>query len=125
MKDNFEVALTKCFFCGENDKIVMNTRLNSRVAGAVKKAHGKVIDYEPCNDCKENMKKGVMVIETKDGEKGHNPFRTGRIAVIKDDAIKELITDEVLLGDVLDKRMMYIHESTSNQIHLFNHMKGE
>jgi hypothetical protein len=102
------VALTKCFFCGENDRIVINTRLTERHAEAVDNMDGKVIDHEPCQKCKDLMKKGVMFISVKDGESGDNPYRTGKICVIVDDAIRRMLKDP---SEVLRKRMAFIEET--------------
>lgn len=86
--NNFEVALTKCFICGKDNEIIMNTRLTEKDAKMVKEMHGKVVSMEPCNECKEYMKKGVILISIRDGEKGNNPYRTGGFVVIKDEGLK-------------------------------------
>ena len=56
MKPKLEVALTKCFYCGEDDRIVMNKMLTDRYANAVKEMHGKIVDTEPCQKCADFMK---------------------------------------------------------------------
>lgn len=85
------IALTKCYFCGKDDKIVMNTRLTTYFANKVEKMNGKVIDKEPCDECKKLMKMGVMLISVKDDDP---EYRTGSIAVIKDEAIKKIFQKE-------------------------------
>ena len=85
------IALTKCYFCGEDKEIIMNTRLTEYFANKVEEYHGKVIDKEPCNKCKELMKQGVMLISVRDNDP---EYRTGNIAVVKDSAIKDIFNTE-------------------------------
>lgn len=85
------IALTKCYFCGKDDKIVMNTRLTTYFANKVEEMNGKVIDKEPCNECKKLMKMGVMLISVRDDDP---EYRTGSMAVIKDEAIKKIFPKE-------------------------------
>lgn len=85
------IALTKCYFCGKDDKIVMNTRLTGYFAKKVEEMNGKVIDKEPCNECKEFMKQGVILISVKDDDP---EYRTGGWCVIKDEGIKRIFPKE-------------------------------
>ena len=79
----FEVALTKCFYCGKDNGIIMNKTLTPFYAAKVKELHGKVVDMEPCPKCKEYMEQGIILISIRDGETGNNPYRTGGFVVIK------------------------------------------
>lgn len=120
---NLEVGLTKCFFCGKSKDIIMNTRLTKKAADEIKKINGKVIDTEPCNECKELMKQGVMLLSCKDGDMH---YRTGKIAVIKDEAIKRMLENEKdLLKQVLEKRYCIIEDTAWNMLGLPNGGKDE
>ncbi len=72
------VALTKCFYCGEDGDILINQRLTKHSAEKVESMHGHVVSKEPCGTCAEHMKTGIIVI-TIDGEKSKgdmsNPYR--------------------------------------------------
>jgi len=91
----FGVALTKCYFCGEDDRILLNKVFSERIANKVKAAHGKVVDMEPCQKCQEYMKQGIIVIVVDDekSEPGWNksslpnPHRTGHFTVLTDEAV--------------------------------------
>ena len=75
MRENpLGVALIKCFFCGKDKGIVMNTRLHPAMACRVEEINGKAIDKEPCEECKELMKQGIMFCSVRDGESGDNPY---------------------------------------------------
>ena len=56
-REGKHVALTKCFYCGEDDKILFHRRL-----GDCSAFHGAVVDMDPCPKCAEHMKQGIIVI---------------------------------------------------------------
>jgi len=100
MTDKQHVALTRCYFCGESDRILLATRYNQK--GEPLKdlgpMHGKVVDMEPCPQCKEYMEQGVILIGIDDAksepnwfkERIPNPYRTGAWSVIKEEAFDRL-----------------------------------
>lgn len=109
---DFEVALLKCFFCGDDSEIVLNTRLTPRDAANVRAMHQKVAHMEPCNKCKDLMKQGVILL-TIDVKKSDpnwnrppsgderknwmpNPYRTGGFFVLTDNGIRRAIQDEAI-----------------------------
>jgi len=73
----FDVALTKCFFCGKGNEILINTR--PTIKYSVKNYDGKVISTRPCSECEEKMKKFVWFIEYDEDKtiNGEPPYRTG------------------------------------------------
>lgn len=120
MNDKLGVALTKCFICGEDDRIIINRRLTKHYADKVKEMHGKTIDYKPCNKCIEHMKMGIIVIsvdEAKSNGDMSNPYRTGGWWVVKEDFIKKLLEDP---SKVLEKRMMFIEHEIAEKIGMFD-----
>ena len=75
-----------CFFCGkEKGEIVL-------LGAAYKEKAPRlmIVDKAPCEKCKELMKKGVMLASVRDGECGNNPYRTGKIAVIRENAARKI-----------------------------------
>lgn len=108
-ENNFEVALIKCWFCGEDKGIIMNSRLTKEDAQQVRDCNGKVIDLEPCDNCKKLMEQGVMLFEitkTPDDPK-ELPERTGRIAVVRDSAF-ENFPDKDFANQVIKRRYGFI-----------------
>ena len=95
MANKLGAAITRCYFCGENKEIIMNTRLTEKAAQKIEEYNGKVIDMEPCDKCKELMKQGIMFISVRDGESGNNPYRTGKLAVVKEEAVEKIYTKEM------------------------------
>lgn len=108
--NNLEVAMIKCYFCGKDKGLVMNTRLTQKHAEKIKKMHGHAIDYEPCDECKKLMKEGIMFISVKDGESGNNLYRTSKMCVIKDEAVKKFTSPE-MFEQVKKTRMAFIEDS--------------
>lgn len=115
---NLEVGLTKCFFCGRDKDLIMNTRLTKEAADKIKEMNGKVIDTEPCDVCKVLMKKGVMLLSCRNGDMN---YRTGKMAVVKDEFIKRLLANKKdLLEQVLKKRYCIIDDTVWNTLGLPN-----
>lgn len=87
---NFEVALIRCWFCGKEKGLIMNTRLTKKDAQQVRECDGEVVDLEPCDDCKKLMEQGVMLFEiTRVPDNPQElPERTGRITVVRDRAFE-------------------------------------
>ena len=54
------------------------------------------------------MKQGVILISTKGGEHGNNPYRTGGWCVIKDEAIERMISNTDLREHILRARVAFV-----------------
>lgn len=125
-REGKHVALTKCFFCGEDGIILLHKRL-----GDVSKYHGKVVDMEPCSKCVEYMKQGVILIGIDDAksetgwnhppDKGSqaarqgwmpNPYRTGAFVVVKEEAVERAVNVPELVAWAKQHRWMFVeHEA--------------
>jgi hypothetical protein len=101
-------SLELCFFCGkEKGTIVLMGQLKED-AEAPRKA---VFNREPCPECQEMMSQGVMFISVRNGEKpSDNPYRTGRLCVIKDEAVQRFLIEESLKSDMLKKRACFLED---------------
>lgn len=103
---NFEVALIRCFFCGESKGLIMNRLLTSKAAKAIKECNNKAIDLEPCDNCKELMKQGVLLIEYREGTEP-DFYRTGVQTVVKDKAIKRVFPKDIAT-DAVKRRFCFV-----------------
>lgn len=119
------VALTKCYFCGEDDRIVFNTKLSQDHAARVEQMNGHVIDMTPCGKCRDLMNQGVILI-TIDDEKSDrgwnkqsipNPYRTGGFFVVKDDAVRHFAG--TLADWAIKHRWMFIEHKAAEMVGLF------
>lgn len=106
--NNFEVALVKelCFICNKeiDGPIVINSLLTEKAANEVKQLHGKCVGYSDklCPECQKLANQGLIILEI-DSEKSesNNPYRTGKLWVIKEDC--DLALDMKEKGFVINK----------------------
>lgn len=135
-EDRFAVALTLCFYCQESNEIVINSRLTKNVADKVKEMDGKVISMQPCSKCEEHMKQGVILI-TFDPEKSDtdwhmppknlkegetwmpNPYRSGGIFVVRDEAVRDMIDDEGMADWAIKHRWLFMEHEVAVTTGLF------
>lgn len=137
-QNNLEIALTKCFYCGKSNEIVLNRVLTPKSAKMVKEMDGKVLTMQPCHECEERMKQGVILLTfdphksdpewykpPDDEEKRKfwmpDPYRTGGYFVIRDEAMARWLGDEnrELLADALQRRWMFIEHEAATMLGLF------
>jgi len=116
MSEKMNVALTKCFYCGKDNDILLAIRYNRKGEPStdMSKFHGKADPRRPCNECKEAMRKGVMLCEVRDGEKRDNPYRTGKLWVVSAEACKRIFKDIDFDG----VRFIFIEERYAKRVGL-------
>ena len=124
MKEGFNSALIKCYFCNKDDAILLNMR--STHSRAVEEAHGKIVDMKPCPECAGYMKQGIilMTFDPAKSEPGWhkqrvpNPYRTGGWFVITEDAFRRVFKDDANNGVMacgLKHRWMFIEHEAAEQ----------
>jgi hypothetical protein len=107
-KHGVNPSMSICFFCGkEKNELILPGRLKGD-REAPRKA---VWNYEPCDECRKLMKEGVMVCIVKDGSNPENPFRTGRLLVIRDDDAKRIFN-----VDPAKTRFFFLEESAVSMV---------
>ena len=83
-------TIPTCYFCGKEKNEIL-------LLGAAYKGkppmHIGVVDKQPCDECKKLMGMGVLLISVRDGESGDNPYRTGHVAVIKEEAAQKIFKE--------------------------------
>lgn len=65
-----------------------------------------------CKECKKMKELGIIFISVRDGEEGENPYRTGKVCVLKEEAVKRFVTNPTVLERVLKSRVTFIPEAT-------------
>ena len=93
-KHGLNPSLEICFFCGESKGIALMGKLK----GDVEAPKQVLLNYEPCDKCKEKFKEGVLVISVVNTpvSEGQFPIQkdlypNGPHLVIKREAAKRLI----------------------------------
>lgn len=111
--------IPKCFYCNKDkNEIVLLGNLADRLARENDDylPHSTCLDNEPCDECKEFMEKGIIIISTRNGESGQNPYRTGGFFVVKDDLITRICNDPHLTENILKKRVIFMEDATLHAI---------
>jgi len=89
-KHGVNPSMSVCFFCGkEKNELILVGRLMED-----KEAPRKAVwNKEPCDECKKFMDMGIMLVSVKDRSDNENPYRTGRVAVIKEEAAHKIFNN--------------------------------
>ena len=105
-------AMSICFWCGETKELLLLGYNDGKEA-----PREVLLDYEPCDKCKEQMDLGIMLIQvtttpqtkgqTPMGENG--PYPTGAWSVVKEEAMRKMLQNSPeLLLQVLEQRKAFV-----------------
>lgn len=95
-KHGLNPTLRTCFWCGKDTGELA-------LLGAAYNGHAPmhmVLNYEPCDACKEQFAKGITLIETTTRPTNNLPaidgtnYPTGRIAVVTEESIPRIFDEE-------------------------------
>jgi len=125
-------AIPRCYLCGkEKNEIILPGVMRGKDGKDIEAPKGMVWDREPCDECKDWMKQGVILISVKDGEERpmgplrageqrvieDNPYRTGGWCVLRDEAVKRIFTGEAV-DDLIKKRVGFVEDEVWNMVGL-------
>lgn len=104
-------SVDTCFICGkETNLILFGTSYKDENSKTVE-APRTVCTGQLCGTCQKVIDEGgIFFIAVKDGEHGNNPYRTGQITAIKEEAVQRVFPDFPY------KKVNYIEESAYKQI---------
>ena len=87
-------SVTHCMCCGKETGLALfGTSWKDPKTGKTAEAPMNV-SMGLCDDCKKVIESnGLMIIEVRDGEKGDNPYRTGRLIGITKEAKERMFKD--------------------------------
>lgn len=93
-------TISQCLLCGgeKNEVVLLGSAYNERAPMKM------VVNSEPCDECKQMMEVGILLISVKDGSDTENPFRTGRKFSIKIDACQRIF------GQIPEKRAAFVED---------------
>ena len=139
------VLLSKCFYCGKDDAIVLfgagYTEKDDNGVRRQKQAPMNigVFSMDPCNECREFMKQGIIFISAKDMDyvamrPEHkkkncrpfipNPYRTGGYWVLKEEAVRRIVPEGPLLEQMLKYRWTFIEDDAAHKLGLFDQLEN-
>lgn len=104
-KHGVNPSMCKCFFCGE----VKGIALMGKLKGDVEAPHECIVDYDPCDTCREKMSLGVTLIEVsqeqpKDkrpalkAQGGIEVYPVGGWAVVRPEAFSQMTNQQWSAG---------------------------
>lgn len=105
-KHGVNPSLLVCPFCGKDTGVALLGRLQGD-----REAPKRMLDRAPCSTCQDHMREGVILLSVQDGWDGSSPApRTGRYAVVKDEAITRVIPNSELASSVLKARVCHMED---------------
>lgn len=105
-KHGLNPTIPTCFVCGEDKNEVV--LLGNAYKGEA--PMNMLFDKVPCDKCKAIIASGgVFLIEVRDGESGENPFRTGNLLALKEEAF-------VRIFDAVRSPINFIEQSAMKKI---------
>ena len=114
-KHGVNPTIPVCFFCGEekNEIALLGKIGDGRKKEDFEAPRHMVLDYEPCDKCKEQWSQGVALIEVvTESPDGRPPIQqdlypTGRMCVVRPEAWSRITNTECEAGQraLLDKEV--------------------
>jgi len=112
-KHGVNPAIPVCFYCGKSkNEIILTGRLKDDAEAPQRAVWSKA----PCDECAAFMKQGVICISTRNGESGDNPYRTGRFAVLTDEAIQRMVSPPELAASILKARVVFMPDEVWDRL---------
>ena len=104
-------SVDTCFICGKETNVVLLGTSYKDENGKTTEAPRKVCTGQLCDDCQKVIDEGgIFFIAIKGGESGNNPWRTGQIGALKEEAVQRMFPDFPY------KKINYIEETAYKQI---------
>lgn len=104
-------SIDTCFICGKETNIVLFGTSYKDENGKTAEAPKKVCTGQLCDNCQKVIDEGgIFFIAVKDGESGKNPYRTGQVAALKEEAAQKMFPDFSY------QKINYIEETVFKQI---------
>jgi len=93
-----------CPICGQDSGVAMLGKLKGDA-----EAPRQMADPQPCKRCAEAMAKGVIFLSVRDGEGGKNPYRTGKLIGLTEEAAAKIC-------DPKKSRVYFMEDSVWEQV---------
>lgn len=120
-KHGVNPAIPKCYYCNEDKNMII---LAGRLPGDKEAPRGAVWDMEPCDQCKEWMRQGIICISVKDPktpDEHINPYRTGNWSVVTEDFIRRVVEDIEMREGICKRRVAFIPDDAWEMLGLPTH----
>lgn len=105
-------SMSMCFFCGEIKGIALMGYISNKNHEDIEAPSKCITDYEPCEQCKENMNLGITLIEVTTTQPVDNRppltakgdiqvYPTGRWSVLTEEGAKKVFKQDYEVGQKL------------------------
>jgi len=114
-KHGLNPSLETCFICGEDKGTLI---LFGRIQGDEEAPRRTCVNREPCEKCKEWMAQGVICIsvDEKRSRNQANPYRTGGWVVLREEAIRRIVSPPELAEEICKKRCTFLPDEVWNAL---------
>lgn len=90
-KHGLNPSVETCAICGKDMSVVCFGAHYKDENGKHTEAPHKICMGHYCEDCQKVIDNGgIFFIEVLDGQSGNNPYRTGRLCAVKEEAVKRM-----------------------------------
>lgn len=117
-KHGLNATIPICFFCGNpKDEIALLGRLK----GDAKAPEMGILDYQPCDACKEKFRQGILMVAVNDHPKDNRPpiqeglYPTGNYVLATDGLVANLFPKETA-EQVLKTRSCLVQDTFLEQL---------
>lgn len=128
-KHGVNPSVTVCFWCGGD----VGVALLGRLRGDVEAPRKIVLDYEPCDKCKEQMGRGISLFECTHtptiegqpewGQGGGYP--TGRMVCVTEDAAQRWFADSPDFPRIMERRAVKLTREVFEAMNLYKDIEEE
>jgi hypothetical protein len=101
-----QAVTIRCYFCGVDQKQVWVEDNSDLVL-----EDNRLWTFDACEECVKDMRYGVILMESVEGDMGDNPKRTGRRLVLPEEFIQSTF-NPVMVSAVMRTRFVFVMEFT-------------
>lgn len=118
-KHGVNPSIGLCFFCQKAKEVLLFGRMKEDAQAP----HAVVTNMEPCSECADLMKQGIILISANPfmTDDKANPWRSGSWCVVRVEAVerwKEAGMDEAVVDSILEHRFGFIEDAVWDLIGL-------
>jgi len=106
-KHGVNPSIEICFLCGKEKGIILFGKMKKDAEAPKQACYNK----QPCESCKKMMEQGIMFISVRDGSDKDNPYRTGKLAVVAEESVRDLFKGKDELNSILNNRAVFVEDS--------------
>ena len=124
-KHGVNPCISVCFFCGKDkQEIALLGKIDKNDTEAPRKA---ILDYEPCDECKIAMGKGIAVIgvTTEPNNPGQPPIQendgtplypTGNMVIMSPNGVRNIFANHPMVDDIIAHKKTFADDAIVRHI---------